>query len=298
MSDVDRDPGAHEARARAALAAHAVTADLATLLFRPLPGGLGNHTWLVERGWHSFVVRLNADDDAALGIDRRSEQALLQAVAAAGIAPPVVVSDPMRRLLVTRYVGGKVWSQDDARREYNLARLGATLTVLHECPPSREVAARSFRNQARHLEDTAGALELVSDSRLALAVVEVFDRLDAGGNFPTLCHNDVHHLNVIDDGTVLTLVDWEYGGLGNPCYDLAACVCYHDLDAAQRAALLGGYRGPARIDQLDDAILAFEYVQWLWYRVAGRDPDRWAAAVFEQRARAVRGRLARLLGEQ
>src|SRR5688500_19143566 len=34
----------------------------------------------------------------------------------------------------------------------------------------------------------------------------------------TLCHNDVHHLNVTDD-VRLRLIDWEYSGVGQRLFD-------------------------------------------------------------------------------
>src|SRR5438477_250803 len=38
---------------------------------------------------------------------------------------------------------------------------------------------------------------------------------------PVLCHNDLLPANLIEDGRRLWLVDWEYGGVGHPLFDLA-----------------------------------------------------------------------------
>ena len=46
------------------------------------------------------------------------------------------------------------------------------------------------------------------------------------GSTPSLCHNDVHHLNIVD-GASLRLIDWEYAGVGEPLFDLASLCVYH-----------------------------------------------------------------------
>jgi hypothetical protein len=56
-----------------------------------------------------------------------------------------------------------------------------------------------------------------------------------------LCHNDVHHLNLVDDGSRLWLLDWEYAAIGDPYFDLASVCCYHNFNAEQRSMLLDFY---------------------------------------------------------
>jgi thiamine kinase-like enzyme len=276
---------------RDALRAHPRTEALADVGLQPLVGGLGNRSWRADADGESYVVRLNGADDAALGIDRESEAALIAVAHEARVAPEPVVSDPLRRLLVMRYVPGAAWTLDQARRAQNLGRLAGLLTRLHACTPLAGIKPRSFRHQARRLEATGRDRGLAADADLERRSQPVFERLETVRAPATPCHNDVHHLNVIDDGGSLTLIDWEYGGLGNPCYDLAATIACHELDAPQRGALLAAYHGPANLRQVDDALWAFDYVQWLWYRAAaqnGAPPER---ATLEARAEDLRRHL-------
>jgi len=277
--------------ARAALAAHSETRTLASAEFHPLAGGLANHTWRADSGGASFAVRLNALDDAALGVDRESEAALITVASAAGLAPEVVLCDAPRRLLVTRFVPGAVWTRDDARLAQNIERMADVLARLHRCPAAPRIARRSFREQARRLERTARDSGVPPDRELERVAEGVLDRLDEARRSITPCHCDVHHLNVIDDGATLTLIDWEYGGLGNPCFDLAAFISCHELDDGQRALLVAAYRGPADAGQLDDVLWVFDYVQWLWYRAAAWTGDRATRATFGVRAAEIRARL-------
>ena len=107
-----------------------------------------------------------------------------------------------------------------------------------------------------------------------------------------LCHNDLHHLNILDDGERLWLVDWEYGGCGDPLFDLASFLCQHESTHEERQVLLGAYAGDAgiSIDLVDAACRAFDYVQWLWYRLRGAS-DPGDAAGHSSRAEAISRRL-------
>jgi thiamine kinase-like enzyme len=86
-----------------------------------------------------------------------------------------------------------------------------------------------------------------------------------------LCHNDLHHLNILDDGKRLWIVDWEYGGCGDPLFDLASFLCQHESTHEERHVLLSAYAGDAAvpIELVEAACRAFDYVQWLWYRLRG-----------------------------
>jgi aminoglycoside phosphotransferase (APT) family kinase protein len=113
-------------------------------------------------------------------------------------------------------------------------------------------------------------------------------------NAPTsLCHNDLHHLNVLDDGDRLWLVDWEYGGCGDPLFDLAGFFCQNDAAPNQRLTMLEAYGEPSLAGSpvLTAACQLFDYVQWLWFRLwIATHPG--AAGEYELRASALAGRIA------
>jgi thiamine kinase-like enzyme len=48
----------------------------------------------------------------------------------------------------------------------------------------------------------------------------------------------------------LTIVDWEYAGMGDPLFDLANFAVNHELDPDGRAALLVAYAGEVSADDL------------------------------------------------
>jgi thiamine kinase-like enzyme len=272
---------------RALLTACAATRAMAGGLLTPIVGGLSNCAWRLDAQGEAWFVRRGHPDAERLGVDRRSECLVLQAVAAAGLAPAVVACEPATGLLVTRFIAGRPWQATDVQTACNLRRLAERLCRLHELPVPAGIREVDYARQARHL---AAGLSETSDetailhARAALA----FDRIADRALAPTLCHNDLHHLNLLDDGTRLWLVDWEYGGRGNPLLDVAGFLALHDLGPAATAVFLEAYGRlrPADLGCLEEARWVFDYVQWLWYRSRFPGPvddEAWYAERLAQR---------------
>jgi len=281
---------AEELLARDLLAARSDTKDLADAVLTPLSGGHSNRTWRLDDGDRTFFLRLNAPDAEGLGVDRASECRLLQIVGAAGIAPQVVWCDPGPGLLLMRFIEAEPWTRARVAGHASLRRIGALLRQLHELAPDPTIREVSFARQARSLE--AQLEPGTMPEALSRAAAQRFRRLERR-TAVSLCHNDPHHLNVLDDGERIWLVDWEYGGRGDPVYDLAACLSQLEGTRQERSALLAGYGlpEPCTDAELDDACWVFDYVQWLWYRVRlATDPDPGGA--FAARASGLAASLA------
>ena len=252
---------------RALLRACAPARPLADGDLTPIEGGLSNEAWRLQVPQGTWFVRrghLHAD---RLGVDRPSECALLRIVAAAGLAPEVLACEPAAGLLVTRFIEGAPWSAADVTREANLQKVAAALRRLHALPVPSGVHEVDYERQARHL---AASLPAVDDTTAALhaRAAEAFRRIAARRPPLTLCHNDLHHLNLLDDGRRLWLVDWEYGGGGNPLFDIASFLALAELGPVPTEVFLDAYGLPrsAGGGLLDDARWLFDYVQWLWYQ--------------------------------
>jgi aminoglycoside phosphotransferase (APT) family kinase protein len=276
-----------ERELREKLRGSVATRALADGCFTRIEGGLSNRAWRLEAKDERWFVRLGHPQAARLGVDRRSECVVLRTVAAAGLAPGVHVCEPAQGLLITRFIEGRTWSAADARSPDNLRRIAACMRRLHELPVPDGVHEVDYGRQAGRLAaalpdpDATGAL-------LAERAAAAFARVGDGGYATTLCHNDLHHLNVLDDGDQLWLVDWEYGGRGNPLFDVASFLTLHDLGPGPTEAFLESYGRlrPGDRGHLDDARWLFDYVQWLWYRSRFLDPvgdEAWYAERLAQR---------------
>jgi thiamine kinase-like enzyme len=285
------EAAAAERVARQALSARSATRSLASLPLTPIRGGLSNHAWRVDQGGRRYFVRIGGADSERLGVDRNSECVLLEAVSAAGLAPEVLACDPSNGLLVTRFVDGAPLRRESTQEPRLLRRLGEILRVLHRLPRPAGVREVSFVEQARLLESQLASTGGI-DPRLASAAESGFRRLAGRRGRLALCHNDLHHLNILDHDDGLWLVDWEYGGWGDPVFDLASFVSQHALPAGRRSVLLEAYGDPSIAGAtLAAACIAFDYVQWLWYRLwIARNPE--ADGEYSARADALAARIA------
>ena len=225
--------------------------------FEVLGGGITNHNVKVELDGEAYVLRVVGRDTELLGIDRAVEHAATRAAAAVGVGPEVVAFIEPEGWLVTRFVDGGIPSPEAMRQPEMLARVAAALRLVHGLPrmESRfdsfrvveEYLATALARSADVPEPWGWAHELASRIELARA-----------GAPQRLCHNDLLNANFIDDGEDLRIVDWEYGGMGDPFFDLANFSVNHELDAEQRRALLEAYTGTD-----DEDVRALELMRFM-----------------------------------
>jgi thiamine kinase len=236
----------------------------------PIKHGLTNRSWLVRTNTDRLVVRISDTSAKHLQIDRSSEAAVLQVAAKAEIGPQVLLCDPARGILVTRYLG-ETWTEQDAQCEDNIDRLAGALRRLHALDVPAAVRkvdlASTVHGYLRTLEHrgvqsalTLPALRECADK----SALQLRKR-----STPRLCHNDIHHLNVIG-GETLRLIDWEYAGVGEPLFDLAAVCVYHRYSRQQRERLLAAYGAASDAiswQRLELACWLFDYIRDLWMAV-------------------------------
>ncbi|HUO79077.1 MAG TPA: choline/ethanolamine kinase family protein [Steroidobacteraceae bacterium] len=265
------------AAGRAALAAG--------VTLEPLAGGGSNRSVRVRSAAGDWVVRLAGAEDAAFGINRVAERQVHAAAARAGFAPPLVHAEPERGLLISEYLAGRPLSRAELRSADGLRRLGARLGQLHALPPPRGVRRLDVHEVLAHyleLPDVPpGPMprdELAARLRWSLASYR--------GSAVAFCHNDLHWRNVIA-ADQLFFVDWEYGGVGDPLFELAAVIGYHDLEAPEREALLAAHGGGFKPAEVEQMCRVFDCLHALWL-----DAARGWDALEPERREALLARLA------
>lgn len=252
---------------------HAVIGDIPELtgatVVRQLSGGPVNRSWLLDAGDAQLVLRVDGPLAARLGLDRRGELAVLDAVSAAGIGPEAVWADPERGWLVTRYVPGQRWERDDLKDQANIGRLAATLQHLHALPPAgpRFDPGRIAHVYAEQL-GTETAKQLADDVESRAG--ELYG--DAGP--VVICHNDLLSANIIETEP-LVFIDWEYAATGDPYFDLAVIVREHGMTKPETRWLLEAWSGsctPEQRSRLEAFGQLYDRLAGLWRLVVGRLP--------------------------
>src|SRR5919106_927206 len=183
-------------------------------------GGISNHNFLVEDG-ERYFVRIG-EDFLVHNVLRRFELAASRAAHAAGISPEVVYAEP--GAMVFRYIEGRTLAPADLCSETMLERVVPLVRTAHHGIP------RHFRGPApifwvfQVLRDYAARLtadghRLTAELPRYMAAAERLERTVGRVNI-VFGHNDLLAANLIDDGRRLWLVDWEYGGVKSPLFDL------------------------------------------------------------------------------
>jgi aminoglycoside phosphotransferase (APT) family kinase protein len=235
-----------------------------------LTGGSRNRCYALSDASREVVLRIAGEDDRAYAVARAAESLAQRAAASHGLAPVILLEEPGLGLTAMERADGSAWTRELARSPAGASCLGKWLRRLHEVPPPsglrRVDFVTSLDHYAAELGQDATVLSLLGRARAAAARLRSDER-------SVLCHNDLHHLNIIGSQEVIQVIDWEYAGLGDPTMDLAGFLAYHDLDASAQSALLDAYgagstaSSPAR---LDDARWLFEAVWWAWLELHRR----------------------------
>jgi thiamine kinase-like enzyme len=205
----------------------------------PLSGGITNHNFRVTLGGAQYVLRVHGKDTDVLGIDRQAERLASETAAALGIAPELLAA--REDCLVTRFVPSDPLSaREIAERAEEVAR---SLRAFHDAPtvlPTRFWVPDLLEQYGARIR--AGGVRAPGEYGAAAAVAARIAAALAPWR-PRPCHNDLLASNIIrarEDDRLL-IVDWEYAGMGHPCFDLGNLSVNNDFSEADDERLLRAY---------------------------------------------------------
>lgn len=229
---------------------------------RRLARGIASEQWLLRGPRGAFVARLDRPAaTAALGLDRRAELQVLEALRGSGLAPEPVYAAPAEGVLVTPLLPGHAWTGDDLARSGRLDTLAGLLRRLHRLPPAGKAfdPAAIARHYARGIATRAA-------ERQARQVAALAADLYSPDAPRRICHHDAHAGNVLGLRQA-RLLDWEYAAAGDPLLDIAVVSRFHRLAPARRSRLLQAWSGspdPALGERLQLFELLYDGLTALW----------------------------------
>jgi thiamine kinase-like enzyme len=221
-----------------------------------LPGGLTNRNFKVTTPDGVFVARLFADDGELLAIDRDHEYRNSVIAAEAGVGAPVIEYRPADRVLVLGYLYGRTLTNADVAELATLDRIAVACRALHAGGrfvadfDMFEVQARYYATaMRRRIGLPPGYDTLLPAFAAARAALAVKDE----GTVP--CNNDLLAANFIDNGERIWLIDYEYSGNNDPCFELGNIAGECGLDAEAVSYLVTQYYGRPRRSRIARARL-------------------------------------------
>jgi len=209
-----------------------------------LVGGLTNTNYKVDTPDGAYVVRVSAKDAGMLAIDRENEYLNTVAAADAGVGAKVVDYVPERSLLVLEFIEGVTQTSEDLRRGDTLDMVAAACRRLH--------GARRFRDDFNMFRIQQRYLQLVQDRGFRLPerytefepqVRRIEQAMSVRDEGTVPCNNDLLAENFIDTGGEFRLIDYEYSGNNDACFELGNVWSESNLSLDQLEQLVGHYYG-------------------------------------------------------
>jgi thiamine kinase-like enzyme len=237
-----------------------------------LPGGLTNVNLRV-RGTDDgdpfdVVVRWTRGDAELLGIDREAEHDNAVAAYRAGVGAEVLEYRPELSITVIAFLTGKSLTDRDFADPGVLRRSAEAVRRLHAGP--------RFTGDFDMFARQAGYLEVVREHGMTLpsgyadhaAAWDDVRRALAAAPRPTVpCNNDLLAANYIDDGERVWLIDYEYSGNNDACFELGNTTTECDFTEEQVDAWCEAYFGdPTHADRARVRVQALcsQYGWALW----------------------------------
>lgn len=228
-----------------------------------LSGGLTNRNIKVETDHGSYVARISSNESILLSIDRKNEFNNSKLAAEVNIGAPVYDYLPDFGLLVIGFINGKTFDGADVAN--NSSRIAASVKQLHQAPPFGKdfdmfqiqkrylsiVTEKGFRLPEKYLEYASFVEELKTAFELTHT-----------GVVP--CNNDLLPANFIDDGEKIWLIDYEYSGNNDPCFELGNIWSESGQDIQVLRDLITHYYGSMRQDKFARAWLFAALAKYGW----------------------------------
>ncbi len=208
----------------------------------PLGGGITNINLCVNDGDRKYVVRLG-DDIPEHGVMRWNEIELSTAAHKAGLSPAVHYHEP--GVLVLEYLEACTYDEVAVRVPDNLLRIVVLLKKAHT-EISRHLTSPVLAFWPFQVNRTYATRLTNEDSVYTAMLPELMAELDTlesatGPVTLVVGHGDLLAANILDDGSRLWLIDWEYGGFNSPLFDLAGLASNNGLEECQELEILQQY---------------------------------------------------------
>jgi thiamine kinase-like enzyme len=235
---------------------------------KELSGGLTNRNFLIETPTDKYVARVSSNSSDFLAIDRGSEFINTTIAGKGGVGAEVLDYIPGEGLLLISYISGKTYGAEDVAA--NLPRIATSLRNLHALEPF-DHEFNMFNTQSNYLKIVKEQGFRVPDGYvdfepMVAQIKKAFEVLFEG---LVPCNNDLLPGNFIDDGKKIWLIDYEYSGNNDACFEIGNvwAEAFQPIEALEE--LVTAYYGAHRPDKVARA--------WLWALMAKYGWTLWAS---------------------
>jgi len=210
-----------------------------------LPGGLTNNNYKVTIDGCTYALRL-AGEGTMEYLNRPAEKHNAQKMSDLTVNAPIIYYDETTGNQVCKYIDNCITLHPEHFSKHHYIKLAAQVfrkyhtsgeKFISEFNPLRET--RTYRNLLT--QKKYGFYE--GSELMSKKLDEIEALLEKHPAHSAPCHNDPLCENWLDDQKNFYLIDWEYGGMNDPLFDLGALSIEANLNDEQERYLLQEYFG-------------------------------------------------------
>lgn len=256
-------------------------------------GGMSNKNFKVEYADQGYVLRLPGAGSETM-VDRANEQVNSLLASDLGINPSIRYFDPETGIKLADFVkGAQPLGQATIQRPEHLDQIATILRLLHGSSLRLSsdfngfTELRKYQHNLVHNYKHAGAM--VKDLGI---IPSLQARLNELGIALAPCHNDLVPENFIKSTQgELYLIDWEYSGMNDPHWDLAALFLESRFSEESKAYFLARYFSEGIPQDSPQKILIYQILMdllWsLWTDIKEAEGEDFGSYGADRYARAL-----------
>ena len=228
-----------------------------------LSGGLTNRNLAIESDGTKYVARISSNSSDLLNINREDEYKNTILAAEVGIGATVHDYLPGQGLLLISYINGKTFGAQDIAN--NLPRVAKSVRTLHSAKPFVS-DFNMFTLQKRYLDIVQSNNFIYPDKYLDYEghIADLKKALSVLPSEIVPCNNDLLPGNFIDDGDKIWLIDYEYSGNNDACFELGNIWAEAFLEYDALVELIDSYYGAHRPEKIARAWLQSLMAKYGW----------------------------------
>lgn len=231
-------------------------------------GGMSNKNFKVTKGKLEYVLRVPGNGSEGMVARSNEEQNSMQACKM-GINPPIRYFNAKTGIKLADFVkNAETLNGATIQRPSSMKKIVKIFQTLHHSHVrfgNEFNVFNEIRNYERLLEECNGTMyEGYEDHREKVLRLE--DYLNKLGVSIKPCHNDLVAENFLkaEDGTIY-LIDWEYSGMNDPMWDIAALFLENNFSEENQDYFLSHYFNGNEPENARKKIFVYQILMdWLW----------------------------------
>jgi thiamine kinase-like enzyme len=212
-----------------------------SIKLNPINDGITNINFEVIVDSKSFFLSIPSSDPKLLNIDYRNKYYNNKACGELNISPKVTHFIEKKNLLVTEFIKSNHSSSEMFQSSQEIEKLVRSIKILHSAKPF----LKTF-NMFSQINSYQNILKKNISKKLIKYVdnIKILEmKLSISNDMLVPCHNDLVPENIINKDNKIFIIDFDYSGNNDPCFELGNLSVEMEYDDEQINQLVKSYYG-------------------------------------------------------